>query len=123
MNLEERKNALLKKRESLIKSEKPCSSTALSFLGRCTGYHLIETNIDKNIHGIQSGEFINITYGNCEHIALCIGLGNMCDEDPHYSKDKKVLWFLEEDCSGISYWHDSNINIIMQKARMKIELI
>jgi hypothetical protein len=125
MNLEKRKNALLKKLESL-KSEpgNASSQTQFCFEGQCRCKHLIETNIDKTLHGIQFGEFIKLINRGCEHISVCVGLGLMCKEDPEYSPENYVLWFLEEEYHGVTYWRDFNIDSIKDKSKKdNIELI
>lgn len=121
MNFKERKNALLKKLESLkSNSEKKSSPTQHCFMGQCRQKHLIETSIDKNVHGIQFGEFIKLINRGHEHISVCVGIGPMCEEDPEYSPEKNVLWFLEEEYFGVTYWRDSNIGVIQKNARIEL---
>jgi hypothetical protein len=121
MDLQERKDFLLKNLESLKISERSVGNTHC-FIGQCKNEHLIETEINESVHGIKHGEFIKLKYRDREHLSVCVGLGLMCEEDPEYSQHKKVLWFLEEECSGISYWRTENIKDILQN-NVGIELI
>jgi hypothetical protein len=123
MDLEQRKEALLKKLESL-KSDSgvKSSQTQYHFMGQCRQKHLIETNINKNVHGIQFGEFIKLINHGIEHISVCVGIGTMCEEDPEYSPEKNVLWFLEEQYFGVTYWRTENIDDVLQKNKA-IELV
>ena len=121
MELEGRKKALLKKLELLkSNSENKSSQTQYCFMGQCRDKHLIETNIDKNVHGIQSGEFIKLINRGHQHISVCVGIGPMCKEDPEYSQEKSVLWFLEEEYFGVTYWRDSNISVIQENTNIEL---
>jgi hypothetical protein len=121
MNLEERKDLLIKKLESLKILGKSTENNDC-FIGQCKEEHFIETKINGDLHGIKPGEFIKLKYRDREHISICVGIGLMCKEDPEYSSTKKALWFLEEECSGVSYWRTGNIKDVLRK-NVGIELI
>ena len=119
-DLEKRKKALLDKLSSLETQHSVGSEKY--FMGQCKKFHLIETKIDKSIHGIGFGGLIKLKYRDREHLAICVGVGLMCEEDSEFSPTKKVIWFLEEECSGILYWRTEKISDVICK-NVNVEII
>jgi len=102
MDLVQKKEALLKKLESLKSDDllNKSSETEFNFLGKCGEKHALETKLDLSIHGILSGQFVQITCENgcCRTLLVCVGVGDGCK-----GKEGKFLWFLDGDDHGVHY--------------------
>jgi len=112
ISLNQRKDALLKKLETLKSQLNDESSpTRFSFIGRCGKQHAIETKLDKN-HGISYGQLLEEKCDSEEEESLyvCVGTGAGCT-----GEDGEFLWFLKEEEKGITYWPVSTLEELKKR--------